>query len=245
VDHLTGRVALVTGGARRLGAAIVRELHARGMRVVVHYRRSRSEADALLAELERERAGDAALVEADLSTPEAPAELVRAATERFGRLDLLVNNASVFYPTPIGDLTRERWRETLAANLEAPVFLIQAAASALAASRGAVVNMTDAGLVRAPDRYAAYVAAKSGLAALTAAFARELAPGVRVNAVAPGAILWPEPEPGEAEQRSLLERIPLGRLGTPGEVARAVAFLAAEPYLTGVTLPVDGGRALG
>lgn len=245
MGHLNGGAALVTGGARRLGAAIVCELHARGMRVMIHYRHSRADAEALCDELEAVRPGDAAVVAADLGEREAPARLVRAAVERFGRLDLLVNNASVFFPTPLADLTPARWRETLAANLEAPVFLMQAAAPILAEHGGSVVNVTDAGLVQAPARYAAYVAAKSGLAALTPALARELAPGVRVNAVAPGAILWPEPEPDEALKRTVLERIPLGRLGTPADVARAVAFLTAEPYLTGVTLPVDGGRIPG
>lgn len=245
MGHLNGGVALVTGGARRLGAAIVRELHARGMRVIIHYRRSRADAEALHAELEAGRPGDAAVAAADLAQGDAAARLVRVAVERYGRLDLLVNNASVFFPTPLAELTPARWRETLAANLEAPVFLMQAAAPILAESGGSVVNVTDAGLVQAPARYAAYVAAKSGLAALTPALARELAPDVRVNAVAPGAILWPEPEPGQASKRAVLERIPLGRLGTPEDVARAVAFLAAEPYLTGITLPVDGGRVPG
>lgn len=244
MGNLTGRVALVTGGARRLGAAIVRELHGGGMRVLIHYRRSADAAASLLAELDAARPGDAELAAADLADPAAPAALVRAAVERFGRLDLLVNNASVFYPTPLSGLTRESWRETLAANLEAPVFLAQAAAPVLAEYGGAIVNVTDAGLVPAPGRYAAYVAAKAGLAALTGAFARELAPAVRVNAVAPGAILWPEPEPDAADKERVLASIPLGRLGAVADVARTVAWLAGEPYLTGVTLPVDGGRSV-
>lgn len=245
MGNLSGRVALVTGGARRVGAAIVRELHAREMRVLIHYRRSGEAALALLTELEARRPGAAAVVGADLADPAAPKALVSAAAERFGRLDLLVNNASVFRPTPLAEMTHERWRETLTADLEAPVFLIRAAAPLLAEHSGCVVNVTDAGLVSPPGRYAAYVAAKAGLAALTAALARELAPAVRINAVAPGAILWPEPEPPEEVRRKILERIPLRRLGDPVDVAHAVAYLAGEPYLTGVTLPVDGGQGLG
>lgn len=244
VSNLNGRVALVTGGARRLGAAIVRELHARGMRVVVHYRHSAEEAAALVGELDRLRPGDAAAVAADLADPSALEALVPQAQKQFGRLDLLVNNASVFYPTTLDELTRERWRDTLAANLEAPVFLIRAAAPLLGVHQGSVVNLTDAGLAHAPVRYVAYIAAKAGLAALTGALARELAPAVRVNAVAPGAILWPEPEPDSAYKRSVLSAIPLARLGSGEDVARAVAWLAGEPYLTGVTVPVDGGRAV-
>lgn len=244
MNNLSGRVALVTGGARRLGAAVVRELHAQGMQLVVHYHRSGEAAAALLAELEDMRRGDAVLAAADLADPDAPEELVHVAAKRFGRLDVLVNNAAVFYPTPLSGLTREQWRETLTANLEAPVFLIHAAAPMLGKHEGSIVNITDAGLARAPAHYAAYFAAKAGLAALTAALARELAPAVRVNAVAPGAILWPEPEPDAAEKRRVLADIPLGRLGKVEDLARAVAWLAGEPYLTGVTLPVDGGSAL-
>jgi pteridine reductase len=244
-DNFTGRVALVTGGARRLGAGIVRELHARGMRVVVHYHESEAAAAALRTELDEVRAGEVATVAADLTAPETPQRLVTFVRERFARLDLLVNNAAVFQPTPLVNLTSAGWNDTLALNLTAPVFLIQAAAPLLAEHAGSVVNVTDAYLAHAPAKHAAYVAAKAGLAALTQALARELAPAVRVNAVAPGALLWPEPEPLAAVRDRVLARIPLGRLGTPADVARAVAWLAGEPYLTGVTLPVDGGFSCG
>ncbi|MGA7965615.1 MAG: SDR family oxidoreductase [Gammaproteobacteria bacterium] len=244
-DDFTGRVALVTGGARRLGAAIVRELHGRGMQVVVHYGTSSAEAGALVAELEARRTGDASAVTADLSDAAAPAELAAFVRERFGRLDMLVNNASVFRSTPLAELTRLNWTRTQDVNLTACVFLVQALAPMLAEHSGSVVNVTDAYLVRPRAKYAAYVAAKAGLAALTQALALELAPDVRVNAVAPGALLWPEPEPPQTVKDKVLTRIPLGRLGAPADLARAVAYLASEPYLTGVTIPVDGGFSCG
>ena len=244
-DNFTGRVALVTGGARRLGAEIVRQLHARGMQVAVHYGVSGTEADALVAELDALREGSAAAVAADLVDSESPRLLKDFVQERFGRLDLLVNNASVFHPTPLGELTTGDWEKTLAVNLTTPVFLIQALAPMLAERRGSVVNVTDAYLVRPRVKYAAYVAAKAGLAALTQALASELAPDVRVNAVAPGALLWPDPEPPQAVKDEVLARIPLGRLGTPADLARAVLYLANEDYLTGVTIPVDGGFSFG
>ena len=165
--------------------------------------------------------------------------------DRFGRLDLLVNNASVFRPTPLGELTPDDWEKTLTVNLTTPVFLIQALAPLLARHRGAVINVTDAYLVRPRVKYAAYVAAKAGLAALTQALASEMAPDVRVNAVAPGALLWPEPEPSQRIKDQVLARIPLGRLGSPADLARAVLYLAKEEYLTGVTIPVDGGFSFG
>jgi pteridine reductase len=244
-DNFTGQVALVTGGARRLGAAIVRHLHARGTRVVVHYGRSSTEADALVGEIDARRDGHAVAVQADLSSPEAPGRLLDFVQERFGRLDILVNNAAVFNPTPLGKLTPGDWDRTLAVNLTTPVFLTQALAPLLAANRGVVINVTDAYLVRPRVKFAAYVAAKAGLAALTQALASELAPEVRVNAVAPGALLWPDPEPPQAVKDEVLARIPLGRLGTPADLARAVAYLAEEDYLTGVTIPVDGGFSFG
>jgi len=244
-DDFTGRVALVTGGARRLGAGIVRELHARGMRVVVHYRGSEADARALQDELDAVRAGDVALVTADLAAIETPQRLVDFTRETFGRLDLLANNASLFHPTPLATLTRAEWDAMQGVNLAAPVFLVQAAAPLLAEHGGSVVNLTDAYLVRPRAKHTAYVAAKAGLAALTQALARELAPAIRVNAVAPGALLWPEPDPPSMVKEQVLARIPLGRLGTPADVGRAVAYLAGESYLTGVTIPVDGGFSFG
>ena len=240
----TGRVALVTGGARRIGAAIVRELAARGMQVMIHDRGSTEDAERLAAELNARRPDAATTVIADLADGQAPEKLVAAVRERFGRLDLLVNNASIFVRAPLAELTPEHWQKLLAANLTAPLFLVQAAAPLLAEQGGSIVNLTDAYAGRLPVGYGAYAATKAALADLTRSLARELAPEVRVNAVAPGAVLWPQPEPDARAKERLLAGIPLARLGEPADIARAVAFLAAEPYLTGVILPVDGGRSL-
>ncbi len=244
MDHLSGRVALVTGGAQRIGAAVVRELHARGVRVAIHHRGSAEAAERLAAELDGVRTDSAVALASDFDDARAPAALVAAAGERFGRLDLLVNNASIFLRTPLAELTREHWQKLLAANLTAPLFLAQAAAPLLAEQGGSIVNITDAYAGRLPAGYAAYAATKAALGDLTRSLARELAPGVRVNAVAPGAILWPETEPDEEAQKAMLAGIPLARLGEPEDIARAVAWLAGETYLTGVVLPVDGGRSL-
>ena len=244
-DNSKGRVALVTGGARRLGAEMVRQLHAQGMRVIVHYGRSGADAEALAAELNESGKGRAMVVSADLSSAGAPRLLKDFVEERCGRLDVLVNNAALFHPTPLGELTPGDWNRTLTVNLTTPVFLTQRLAPLLARNRGVVVNVTDAYLVRPRVKYAAYVAAKAGLAALTQELASELAPDVRVNAVAPGALLWPEPEPPQAVKDQVLARIPLGRLGSPADLARAVLYLVREEYLTGVTIPVDGGFSFG
>lgn len=244
-NNFKGRVALVTGGARRLGAEMVRRLHASGMRVIVHYGRSGVDAETLVAALNAQEEGRAVSISADLTSAEAPRVLKAFVHEHFGRLDVLVNNAALFHPTPLGQLTAADWERTLAVNLTTPVFLTQGLAPVLARNRGVVINVTDAYLVRPRVNYAAYVAAKAGLAALTQALASELAPDVRVNAVAPGALLWPEPEPSQSVKDQVLARIPLGRLGSPADLARAVLFLVGEDYLTGVTIPVDGGFSFG
>ncbi|HEX5314529.1 MAG TPA: pteridine reductase [Gammaproteobacteria bacterium] len=244
MDHLTGRVALVTGGAQRVGAGIVHELHARGMQIMVHYRSSGEAATRLVDELNARREDSAASVGADLADPQTPQRLVSLLTARFGGLDLLVNSASAFVHAALAALTVTQWQKLIAANLTAPLFLSRAFAPLLAEHEGTIVNITDAYAARLPAGYAAYAATKAALADLTRSLARELAPKIRVNAVAPGAILWPQPEPEEAAKQKVLASIPLARLGAPDDIARAVAFLAAEPYLTGVILPVDGGRSL-
>jgi pteridine reductase len=243
MDNLSGRAALVTGGARRIGAAVVRELHARGMRIAIHYRGSGAEAEKLARELNAQRGDSATATPANLREEGEARKLVATVTKRFGGLDLLVNNASIFPRVPLAALTRAQWNELLAVNLSAPLFLAQTAAPLLAEHAGAIVNLGDAYAHRLPTGYGAYSATKAALADLTRSLARELAPEVRVNAVAPGAILWPEPEPNENAKQKLLASIPLARLGAPADIARAVAFLAAEPYITGVILPVDGGRS--
>jgi len=244
-ESLEGKVALVTGGARRVGAAIVRRLHGAGARVVLHYRGSERDATLLEAELEASRAGSARRVAQDLLAPGAAEALVSAALEAFGRLDVLVNNASIFYPKKIGRVELRHWEELVGSNLRAPLFLAQAAAPHLRAARGAIVNITDIHADRPLKGFPVYSVAKAGLAALTRSLALELAPEVRVNAVAPGAIAWPEDEKFEnAERRRIVATTPLGRIGDPSDVAQAVHFLVSAPFVTGQTIAVDGGRSI-
>jgi len=249
----TDQVALVTGGARRVGAAVVRALHGTGMRVVVHYHRSETAARELVDELQRVRPGSAGALGADLLDPDTPAWLAAGALARWGRLDVLVNNASSFYPTPLGTVTETDWNDLLATNLRAPFFLAQAAAPLLADHRGCIVNLTDVYAERPLSGHPVYSIAKAGLAMLTRSLARELGPAVRVNAVAPGAILWPEPAPGaepgaggeasQAARRRIVARTPLARQGEPDDIARAVLFLVRDAgFVTGETVTVDGGR---
>jgi pteridine reductase len=244
-DDLRGKVALVTGAARRIGAAIARRLHAAGASVVLHHRGSESDAAALETELDAARPGSAAREKADLLAPIAPRALIGAALQRFGRLDLLVNNASAFYPTPVGSIEAGHWEELVGSNLRAPLFLSQEAAPELAKQGGAIINIVDIHAERPLKGYLVYSVAKAGLAALTRALAVELAPAVRVNAVAPGAIAWPEdgqfPPP---ERGRIVGTTPLARLGKPEEIAEAVHFLACAPFVTGQVLAVDGGRSV-
>jgi pteridine reductase len=244
-ESLDGQVALVTGGARRVGAAIVRRLHAAGARVALHYRGSEADAEALEAELEAVRAGSAARVRRDLLEPNAAEALVAAVIERFGRLDVLVNNASIFYPRKIGRIEPRHWDELVGSNLRAPLFVAQAAAPHLKEARGVIVNITDIHADRPLKGFALYSVAKAGLAALTRSLALELAPEVRVNAVAPGAIAWPDDGKFDnAERQRIVATTPLGRIGTPADIAQAVHFLATAPFVTGHTLAVDGGRSV-
>lgn len=244
-DSLEGRTALVTGGARRVGAAIARRLHAAGASVLLHYRDSASDADKLAAELNAQRAKSAATVKAELLAPIAPRALVSAALQNFGRLDLLVNNASSFFPVEVGAIEASHFEELIGSNLRAPLFISQEAAPHLAEARGAIVNIVDIHAERPLKGYAVYSVAKAGLAALTRSLAIELAPAVRVNGVAPGAIAWPEDGQLPAEERQRIVRTtPLGRTGTPEDIAQAVHFLACAPYVTGQILSVDGGRSI-
>jgi len=244
---MRGRVVLVTGGARRVGAAIVRRLHRAGANIAIHYRTSSSDVRALARALESERAGSTLLLRADLTRTASLAALVSSTIERFGRLDALVNNASSFYPTPLGRIGMRDWEDLVGTNLRAPLFLAQAAAPELARRRGAIVNIVDIHAERPLEGHVVYSLAKGGLATLTRALARELAPRVRVNGVAPGAILWPEAG-SLAEggiQRGILRTTPLGRVGRPEDIAEAVEFLlAGAPYVTGQILAVDGGRSV-
>jgi pteridine reductase len=242
---LDGRVVLVTGGARRLGAAIGRRLHAAGASLVVHYHESRAAADALVAALEALRAGSAHAVGGDLHDVERLPGLVAATLERFGRLDVLVNNASSFYPTPVGTITAAQFDDLVGTNLRAPLFLSQAAAPALRATRGLVINMVDIHGRRPLKAHPVYCAAKAGLVMLTKSLARELGPEIRVNGIAPGPVLWPERDLEASLKDEIIARTALKRPGSPDDIARAAHFFAVDaPYVTGQILAVDGGRSL-
>jgi pteridine reductase len=240
----SARVALVTGASRRIGADIVRHLHHAGYRVVLHFNRSAEEAEVLAANLNAVRSDSVKILQADLGAHGVMDALVVRALDCWGRLDALVNNASAFYPTPMGGVTERQWNELMGSNLKAPFFLAQAAAEPLARQQGAIVNIVDVYAERPLKSYPVYSVAKAGLAALTRSLALELAPNVRVNGVSPGAILWPEHEADDS-QAALLARVPLGRCGAPEDIAQAVVFLVRDaPYVTGQILAVDGGRSL-
>ena len=238
---------LVTGAAKRIGAAIARELHAAGAQVALHCNRSRAAADKLAKELNAKRRGSCIVVQADLLELKALDRIVDEGVRAFGRLDGLVNNASSFRATPLGTITVEDWKDLVGTNLRAPLFLSQAAAPHLRKSKGAIVNVVDIHAERPLKDFVAYSIAKAGLAGLTRSLALELAPDVRVNGVAPGAILWPDE--GEhfaaAERRRITRQTPLERIGTPGDIAGAVKYLLFDaPFVTGQILAVDGGRAI-
>ena len=239
------RVALITGGAKRIGAAIARALHADGYDLALHYRHSRTEMDRLGAELEAARADSICTIQADLVDIARVPDIVEKCMARFGRLDALVNNASAFYPTPLGTVTAQQWQELFASNAQAPFFLAQAAAPHLKSSHGAVVNITDIYADRPLAGHPVYSMAKAALAMMTQALAQELAPEVRVNAVAPGAILWPDAGKDYADREQLVARTPLKRTGSPQDIAAAVLFLLRDAgFTTGQIIKVDGGRSL-
>ncbi len=244
---LSGKVALITGGAKRVGAAITRRLHSQGCNIVLHYRSSLSEAQQLTDELNRHRAGSVVLAQADLLQTESLPSLVEAALKAFGQLDILVNNASSFYSTAMGEMDEASWHDLIGTNLKAPLFLSQAAVPALREAGGCIINITDIHAERPMKSYIIYSIGKAGLVAMTKSLARELAPIVRVNAVAPGPIAWPEDNPDfdEAARREIIAHTPLQRGGEPDDIARAVSFLVQDgPFITGQILAVDGGRSV-
>lgn len=241
-----GKRVLITGAARRVGAQIARRLHEAGMDIVIHYRGSRDEADALARSLNAARADSAALVKGDLLDIAGLPALAEAAAGAFGGIDALVNNASTFYPTPVGSITEEHWDDLIGSNLKGPLFLSQALAPQLTEHGGCVVNIVDIHAIRPLKGYPVYCAAKAGLWMLTQSLARELGPRVRVNGVAPGAILWPEAKENAEVHREVIERTALKREGSPDDIARTVLFLIRDAdYITGQVIPVDGGRTVG
>ncbi|MGH8073040.1 MAG: pteridine reductase [Lysobacter sp.] len=238
-------VALITGSARRIGAVIARTLHGAGYDLALHCRNSRTELDALADELETTRPGSTLLLQADLAEFDRVPELITQAVGHFGRLDALINNASGFEPTPIGSTTPAQWDALFASNTRAPFFLAQAAAPHLRATGGSIVNLVDIYAERPLREHTVYCMAKAALLMMTRSLALELGPDVRVNAVSPGAILWPEGDDKGATQDAMLARTPLGRTGTPEEVAEAVRWLLRDAtYSTGQVLHLDGGRML-
>ncbi|MBM4196038.1 MAG: pteridine reductase [Gammaproteobacteria bacterium] len=245
-QSLEGKWVLITGAARRVGASIARSLHDAGASVALHYRDSAGPAAELAAEFNAKRRDSALPVAADLLDHTALPRLVDAVVGRTGRLDVLINNASSFYPTPLGAVTPAQWDDLVGTNLKAPLFLSQAALPHLRASRGVIVNLIDIHAVRPLRNHPVYGAAKAGLAMLTRSLARDLAPDIRVNGIAPGAVLWPDDGIEERTRDSIIRQIPLQRAGSPEDIAGCVLFLVRDaPYVTGQIVTVDGGRSIG
>ena len=243
---MQGRWALITGAGKRIGAAIARALHDAGANVAIHYFSSSADADRLADELNEIRASSALALQADLRSVTAIQGLVEAMVETTGRLDLLVNNASTFYPTPLGSITEEQWNDLIGANLKAPLFLSQAALPYLRQAHGCIVNIVDVHSQRPLRHHVVYGPAKAGLAMLTRSLAKDLGPDIRVNGVSPGAILWPEDGLPDKVQQSIIREIALRRVGAPEDIAGAVLYLARDAtYVTGQILAVDGGRSVG
>ncbi len=243
---LRDKAVLVTGSARRIGAAIAAAFHARGANLAIHYRGSKNEADALVARLNAERPGSARAFPADLADARCFDTLPAAVVREFGRLDVLVNNASTFYPTPIGAITQDQFDDLIGSNLRAPLFLSQAAAPELRKQSGLILNIADIHALRPLGLHAVYCAAKAALVMLTRSLARELGPEIRANAIAPGPVLWPENGVDEDLRRRIVARTALKRAGSPEDVAKAALFFACDaPFVTGEVLAVDGGRLIG
>lgn len=243
---LAGKTVLLTGAARRLGAVMARRFHANGASVAIHYRSSAAAATALVAELNATRPGSAVALQANLLEVAELPGLVARAVEDLGRLDILVNNASTFYPTPMGEITLAQWDDLMGTNLRAPLFLSQAAAPQLRLHEGLILNLIDIHAQRPLKRHTVYCVAKAGLAMLTRSLARELGPHVRVNGIAPGPVLWPEGDIDGDLKGRIINRTALKRPGSPDDVARAALYFAKDaPYVTGQILAIDGGRSVG
>ena len=245
-NSFDNKVVLVTGAARRIGAAIVTRLHASGARIAIHYRGSATEAETLASRLNEQRDGSAASFQANLLQTAEITRLVENVVDWSGQLDALVNNASTFYPTPVGSITDEAWNDLVGSNFKAPLFLSQAAAPHLRDTGGCIVNIVDIHAQRPLRDHTVYGPAKAALAMLTRSLAKDLAPEVRVNGVSPGAILWPENGMSESAQQAILDQVPLARAGSPDDIAGCVLFLLRDAtYVTGQIIAVDGGRSIG
>lgn len=245
--ELTGKTVLITGGARRVGATICRYFHQNGANIMLHYRSSQGEAHLLQSELNQKRPDSVTLIQADLLNLATIPNLVNETVRCYGQLDIVINNASSFFPTKIGEINEENWEDLMGSNLKAPLFLAQAAAPALKKTHGCIINITDIHAERPMKNYVVYSIAKAGLVGLTKTLARELAPEIRVNSVAPGPILWPEENQhfDELSQQRIINHTLLKRVGTPEDIAETVYFLAAHsPYITGQNIAVDGGRSI-
>lgn len=239
------KVVLITGGVKRVGATIARHLHSLGMNLVLHYRHSEKAAHQLQTELQTQRPQSVLLLQADLLHTPKLTRMVQQIIEHYGRLDVLINNASTFYPTPIGQATENHWEDLIGTNVKVPFFLSQAAAPHLTAVQGCIINLVDIHADRPLKQHTIYSTAKAGLVMVTKSLARELGPQVRVNAIAPGAILWPENDLDEVAKQRIISSIPLKRHGDPNDIARAVEFLIQDAgYITGHVITIDGGRSL-
>jgi len=246
-NQLENKVVLITGGAKRVGACISRELHAHGANLMIHYNTSNKEAKALQAELNLKRKDSVSIIQGDLLNMSVVSSLPAETLKRFGQLDILINNASTYEPTEIGNINEDNWQDLIGSNLKAPVFLCQAAAKELKKNKGCIINITDMHIESPKKGYVVYSVAKAGLVTLTKSLATELSPHVRVNAVAPGPVLWPENNPqfDEVYRKRVISQTLLKRIGDPSDIANAVKFLAANaPFITGHVLAVDGGRSI-
>ena len=245
--NLQNKIVLITGGAKRVGASICRLLHANSANLMIHYRSSVNEARALQAELNLQRPNSVAIIQGDLLNLSVLPSLVQETIKHFGKLDVLINNASSYYPTEIGDIQEEQWQDLMGSNLKAPLFLSQAAAVELRKQQGCIINITDMHVERPKKGYIVYSVAKAGLVTLTKSLAHELSPEVRVNAVAPGPVMWPEDNPqfDELYRQRVISQTLLKRIGEPNDIAKAVKFLIQDaPFITGQVIAVDGGRSL-
>lgn len=241
------KVVLITGAAKRVGATVAKSLHQKGMRVAIHYNTSKKDAESLSKELNQQRPHSAIILQADLLNTENLTQLVAKTIEEFGQLDVLINNASSFYPTPLGSITEQHWQDLMGTNLKAPLFLSQAAAPFLTKQKGLIINIVDIHAMQPLKSFPLYCAAKAGLVMLTKALAKELGPAVRVNGIAPGPILWPENQPDfdKSLEEKIIARTLLKRSGSPEDIAKTIKFFINDAnYITGQILAVDGGRSL-